>query len=211
MGVKEGRAFSSDLHSLNESFRILLHFKEKMPSLSTAPPHLAGQAGSVLALLTCKWRKQGVSCLSSCATENLQGRFQSTAQRCSYPASINCNSNWTAKSPDRAPQTCSFLPERHRCCFGLGCVSEIQEGHVSFEPILKLCHLPSVRSSAMGKPQPWDMGFGVSSKRVVLPYSLHQHRPILSLDSCVVEPWLYAYSSGLFLKTFKLWSSISAS
>lgn len=40
----------------------------------------------------------------------------------------------------------------------------------------------------MGKPQPWDVGLGVSSRRVALRYRLHQHRPVLSLGSCEVGP-----------------------
>lgn len=36
-GSEGGRAFSSDLHSLNESFGISLNFKEKMPSPGAAP------------------------------------------------------------------------------------------------------------------------------------------------------------------------------
>lgn len=76
MGVREGRAFSSDLHSLNESFRILLHFKEKMPSPSTAPPRPAGQAGSVLALLTLKWREQGAHVSPPVPLKTCRGDFE---------------------------------------------------------------------------------------------------------------------------------------
>lgn len=76
MGVKEGRAFSSDLHSANESFRISLHFKEKMPSLSAAPPRHAGQAEAVLALLTCKWREQGAHASPPTLLKTCRGDFK---------------------------------------------------------------------------------------------------------------------------------------
>lgn len=38
----------------------------------------------------------------------------------------------------------------------------------------------------MGKPQPWETGFGVSCNGMILPYHLHQHRPTLSLGSYTV-------------------------
>jgi len=66
MGVRKGRAVSSDLHSPNESCRISLHFKEKVPSPSAAPARHAGQAGAELALLTCKWRERGLTPLLLC-------------------------------------------------------------------------------------------------------------------------------------------------
>lgn len=82
MGIREGRAFSSDLLSPNESFRILLHFKEKMPGRSAAPPGHAGLAGVGLALLACKRREQGAH-----AAQNLRGEISEPGAQICLPSS----------------------------------------------------------------------------------------------------------------------------
>ena len=159
MGVREGRAFSSDLPSPNESFRISLHFKEKMPSPSAAPPRHAGQAGAVLALLTCKRREQGAHDSPPAPLKTYRADFKTRPKDLATRLPLTVTAAEQPNPRGRPSQARSRLPARHCCCFGLGCVSGVREGRASAEPILQLCRLPPVRELSNGQTPALGPGF----------------------------------------------------
>lgn len=194
MGVREGRAFSSDLHSPNESFRISLHFKEKMPSQSAAPPRHAGQAGAVLALLACKRREQGAHASPPAPLKTCRGDFKARQKDLATRLPLTVIAAEQPNPQARASQTGSLLPKRHCCCSGLGEVLGIQEGRTSADPILQLCRLPPVQELSNGQSP--ALGHGVWCL-------LQEGDP--SLPPAPAQPLLGLLYSGVLTLCTSLW------
>lgn len=152
MGVREGRAFSSDLHSPNESFRISFHFKERMPSPAPCSPSWSRRAGrSGVNPAHVEKEREGAHSPSPPAG-NSPGSFQSGPLILSCPAPTE---RYSGEQPDPQAElarlaACSPRP-------GLGAVSGVQGGRVAPETVWQSSATPHECGSSPS-PGMWGLG-----------------------------------------------------